>query len=126
MEAILNIPAANDYEARVEKLKRANIALWDVLESCIRPGSLDAAIDMSSVKVNEIKALLQRHPEINVICFNGASAEKIFNKRVLPTLDNTPINYIRLPSTSPAHATMKFHEKTAAWKAAILAGSDTA
>ena len=71
MEAILGISASADYEARVEALKRSNIALWDVLESCIRPGSMDAAIDMDSAKVNDIKAFLQRHPEISVICFNG-------------------------------------------------------
>lgn len=76
MEAILDIPATADYDARIEALKRSNIALWDVVESCIRPGSLDAAIDMGTAKVNDIKALLQRHPVISCICFNGGIAEK--------------------------------------------------
>jgi len=119
MNEILVIPATDDYDARIEKLKHANIALWDVLESCIRPGSLDTSIDMNSAKTNEIQALLQRHPGINVICFNGSSAEKIFKKRVLSTLDNFSVKYIRLPSTSPAYASMPYENKVLAWRAAI-------
>lgn len=119
MEAILDIPATADYDARIEALKRSNIALWDVVESCIRPGSLDAAIDMGTAKVNDIKALLQRHPVISCICFNGGIAEKIFKKRVLPWLGDYSIKYIRLPSTSPAHASMAFDNKVMAWRAAI-------
>lgn len=119
MEAILDIPATADYDARIEALKRSNIALWDVVESCIRPGSLDAAIDMDTAKVNDIKALLQRHPVISCICFNGGIAEKIFKKRVLPWLGDYSIKYIRLPSTSPAHASMAFDNKVMAWRAAI-------
>jgi hypoxanthine-DNA glycosylase len=119
MGEILVVSATADYEERVEALKRSNITLWDVLESCIRPGSMDAAIDMDSATVNDIKALLQRHPEINVICFNGGIAEKIFKKRVLPLLGDFSMKYIRLPSTSPAHARMSFENKVVAWRAAI-------
>ena len=119
MEEILGVPATVDYEARVEALKRAKIALWDVLESCIRPGSMDAAIDMDSAQTNDIAALLQRQPSIDVICFNGSTAEKIFKKRVLPSLEGFSVKYIRLPSTSPAHASMSFENKVMAWRAAI-------
>jgi TDG/mug DNA glycosylase family protein len=119
MEEILGISASADYEARIEALKRSNIALWDVLESCIRPGSMDAAIDMDSAKVNDIKTLLQRHPGINVIFFNGGIAEKVFKKRALPLLGDFSVKYIRLPSTSPAHASMSFESKVMAWRDAI-------
>jgi len=119
MKEILGIPAAADYEARIEELKRSNIALWDVLESCIRPGSMDAAIDMDSAKTNDIAALLRRQPGINIICFNGSAAEKIFKKRIQPSLGDIPVKYIRLPSTSPAHASMSFENKVMAWRAAI-------
>ncbi len=119
MQEILGIPADTYYTVRVETLKRSNIALWDVLESCIRPGSMDAAIDMDSAKVNDIEALLQRHPGISCICFNGGIAEKIFKKRVLPSLGDYSIKYIRLPSSSPAHASISFENKVAAWRNAI-------
>ena len=119
MCAILELPATMSYEEKVTALKHSGIALWDVLESCIRPGSMDAAIDMNSAKTNDIAALLHRQPEIKAICFNGSTAEKIFNKRVLPTLTDTPVKYIRLPSTSPAHAGMSLEQKITIWREAM-------
>lgn len=119
MGSVLNIVPAANYETRVEALKRANIALWDVLESCIRPGSLDAAIDLNSAKTNDIAGMLQRQPELHTICFNGSAAEKIFRQRIQPSLGNVAVKYMRLPSTSPAHASMSFETKLAAWKTAL-------
>lgn len=119
MGRILDIAPAANYETRVEALKRANIALWDVLESCIRPGSMDTAIDLNSAKPNNIAALLQRQPQLHTICFNGSAAEKIFKQRIQPFLGNVSVKYIRLPSTSPAHASMSFEIKLAAWKNAL-------
>ena len=119
MDVIFEIPATADYEARIALLKRSNIVLWDVLESCIRPGSLDAAIDMDSAKTNDIAALLRRQPTIDTICFNGGIAEKIFKKRIHPSLADYSGQYIRLPSTSPAHASMSFENKVVAWRTAI-------
>lgn len=117
--AILGFSANMSYEERVETLKRSGVALWDVLESCIRPGSMDADIDMDSAKPNDIGTLLRRQPKITTICFNGSAAEKFFKKRVLSTLGDVPVKYMRLPSTSPAHATMSFEEKVIAWRPAI-------
>ncbi len=117
--AVLDFSPNASYEEQIESLQRSGIALWDVLESCIRPGSMDADIDMDSVTPNDIGALLQRQPKIMTICFNGGSAEMIFRKRVLPTLEDAKLRYIRLPSTSPAHAAMSFEEKVAAWRAAV-------
>lgn len=119
--AILDISPNASYEERVESLQRSDIALWDVLKNCIRPGSMDTDIDMNSVTPNDIGALLQRQPKIVTIGFNGHSAEMIFRKCVLPTLGDTNLRYIRLPSTSPAHAAMPLEEKVIAWRAAIQA-----
>jgi hypoxanthine-DNA glycosylase len=124
MGGLLGFAATLDYAQRIEALKRSHIAVWDVLESCIRPGSMDTDIDMKSAKANDIGALLLRQPNISCVCFNGSAAEKIFNTRILPTLNNVPIKYIRLPSTSPAHAAMSYQEKVAAWRAAILTALD--
>lgn len=119
MAALLGTAAIADYETRIESLRQANIALWDVLESCVREGSMDAAIEMHSVKTNDIAALLQRQSEIHTICFNGGTAQKIFKRHVRPMLVDSDIKYITLPSTSPAHASMSFNNKVMAWRAAI-------
>lgn len=119
MATITGCPAEADYAARTVALKHASIALWDVLESCIRPGSLDANIDMKSAKANNIADFLLQNPSIKTICFNGATAETIFKRRILPTLHNADLRYIRLPSSSPAHAGMRLQDKIAAWQAAI-------
>lgn len=117
--AVLGCPANASYEERIGLLQRNGIALWDVLEHCVRPGSLDADIDMISATTNDIAALLQRQPKIVTIGFNGHAAEMIFRKRVLPTLGDLKLRYIRLPSTSPAHASMPFEDKVIAWRSAI-------
>lgn len=119
MVEILEVDASASYEKRIETLKGSHIALWDVLESCMRPGSMDAAIDMNSAKTNDIAALLHRQPGIRIICFNGGAAEKIFTKRIQPSLGDYCGEYIRLPSTSPAYASMSFESKVAAWSAVI-------
>ncbi len=119
MGKILDLSPATSYEKRVDALKHANIALWDVLESCFRPGSMDAAIDLNSAKTNDIAALLQRQPSIHTIFFNGSTAEKIFKQRIQPSLGNVSVKYMRLPSTSPAHASMSFEDKVTAWKNAL-------
>ena len=118
---ISGCPASASYETRIAALKQSGIAVWDVLESCIRPGSLDADIDMKTVKANDIAALQQRQPGIKTICFNGATAENIFNRRILPTLKDAHLKYVRLPSTSPAHAGMTLADKIKIWREAIAA-----
>ena len=50
--------------ARVECLKGARVAVWDVLQSCRRAGSLDCAIESSSEVPNEIEGLLQSSPKL--------------------------------------------------------------
>ena len=63
------------YAERLRALTRAGIALWDVLESCERAGSLDAAIDVRSAQANDFAAFFDAHPGIVRIAFNGGTAE---------------------------------------------------
>jgi hypoxanthine-DNA glycosylase len=110
------------YETRVEKLKSAGIALWDVLASCTRHSSMDADIEADSILANDFASFFRAHPRITRIFFNGTMAEQSFRKHVLPTLDYPALYYQRLPSTSPAYASMSYAQKLAAWSA-ILAGT---
>ena len=120
MSAILGIPETATYEERIWALQGAGIALWDVLRSCIREGSLDADIEADSITANDFSTFFSRHPSIELVCFNGATAEKYFKRYVMPTLKQN-MRCVRLPSTSPAHASLSFDEKVVAWRVAIRA-----
>ncbi|MDX8407700.1 MAG: DNA-deoxyinosine glycosylase [Mariprofundaceae bacterium] len=101
------------YAIRLQKLTANRIALWDVAHRCTRPGSLDA--DIRDAEANDFNAFLAAHPHIQQTCFNGAKAESLFRKLVLPTLIR-PLACQRLPSTSPAHAAMSHEEKYRHWQ----------
>lgn len=105
------------YQLRKELLIKNRIALWDVVQSCQRPGSLDAAIKQDSIVINRFGEFYDHHPRIKMIFFNGSKAETEYKKQVLPVL---PENYAqlashRLPSTSPAMATLRQQEKLKQW-----------
>ena len=106
------------YPERLRRLQESGVALWDVCASASRPGSLDSDIDHASVAPNEFAALYRRCPEIKLVCFNGAMAARLYHKLVAPTL-NVEIATLRLPSTSPAHASRSFAQKREAWAAAL-------
>ncbi|MCD9097112.1 DNA-deoxyinosine glycosylase [Luteimonas fraxinea] len=110
---------ALSYDARLARLTACGVALWDVAGECVRPGSLDARIEAGSVVPNDIGGLLARYPGIERIRFNGAAAESLFRRHVLPTLDVVP-DLLRLPSTSPAHAALGFEAKLAAWRVGLV------
>jgi G:T/U-mismatch repair DNA glycosylase len=52
------------------------------------------------------------HPQLELICFNGAKAGDLFRKHVKL---NAAVRCVDLPSTSPAHAAMSFAEKVKRW-----------
>jgi len=91
------------YTRRVEFLKQQQLALWDVLASCERPGSLDASIDRQS-EVKTAQALFKRHVQND-----GASSDAL-----------QKVDYFTLPSPSPAMASMTLAEKIEAWKPALM------
>lgn len=121
MAQLLNFDPKAPYAERLQALTLARIALWDVLHSCTRRGSLDANIDSDSSIANDFSAFLGQRPSIKRIFFNGAKAESTFIKHVTPKLDSSGILISRLPSTSPAHAALSFEEKLQAWKAIVTA-----
>jgi double-stranded uracil-DNA glycosylase len=112
---LFGFPGDAPYAERVAALRGAGIALWDVLESCRRQGSLDSAI--VDDRANDFAVFLARHRQIRQVFFNGAKAEASFRRRVLPTLGMIELDCRRLPSTSPAHAGMSRAAKLAAWQA---------
>ena len=123
MSALLNFPVDLAYAQRLLALENAGIALWDVIASCHRSGSLDANIAPNSIKPNDFADFLAVHRNIQHIFFNGAAAETAFRRHVLASLPNHLLNRLlqlhRLPSTSPAHAACRYAEKLAAWSAIV-------
>lgn len=109
------------YPERVQRVRDHRIAIWDVLASCRRPGSLDASIDAGSMVTNDFAAFFAAHPHIRQVYFNGARAESVFKRRVAPGLSTCGVAaaFRRLPSTSPAHAAMRYEDKLAAWRALL-------
>jgi TDG/mug DNA glycosylase family protein len=107
------------YEQRVRALTSARIAVWDVLHSCMREGSLDTNIDKASQTPNDFQAFFASHANITRVFFNGSAAEQIYRKNVLPALSIQQIEYLRLPSTSPANASIPFERKLEAWKSVL-------
>jgi len=113
MGALFEAGPSLAYRERLARLQAVGIALWDTLQTCVRPGSLDASI--TEEKANDFAAFFAAHPAITHVCFNGGKAETVFRRLVLPALPKTSLVFTRLPSTSPAHAAMTFDAKVRAW-----------
>jgi hypoxanthine-DNA glycosylase len=106
------------YAERTRCLEQSGVAVWDVCASARREGSLDAAIDAKSVAANDFAAFFAAHPQLRLIAFNGATAAKLYERlvHVFMPAHVQALPRMRLPSTSPAHAALRYSEKLAAWK----------
>lgn len=98
------------YDRRLERLAERRIALWDVLASASRRGSLDQSI--RDAQHNQIDHLLHDFPGLQAIAFNGSTAASVGRKLI----GEAPqcLTLIDLPSSSAAN-TRPFDEKAAAW-----------
>lgn len=108
---ILEEPFSTDYEIRKSIVLKHKIAIWDVLQACVREGSLDSAIEQEIP--NDFKPFLELHPNIEFIVFNGQKAAKFF-KQYVKVSDKYKL--ITLPSTSPANASFSFEHKLKEWE----------
>lgn len=101
---------SSDYKRKIALLKKNKIALWDVIESCERKGSLDTEI--RNEIDNNIAELIDNHPNIKTIFCNG---QKSYKNLIKIMGKDFKIPILVLPSTSPLH-TIKFEEKLESWK----------
>ena len=99
-----------DYRKRTEIIRKNNIALWDVIDSCEREGSLDTKI--RNEEHNDILKILRDHPNIKAVFCNGQKSFKNL-KKILGKDSEIPV--FVLPSTSPLH-TVSFDKKLAEWE----------
>ena len=99
-----------DYQKRTEIIRKNNIALWDVIDTCEREGSLDTKI--RNEEHNDILKILREHPNIKAVFCNGQKSFKNL-KKILGKEAEIPA--LVLPSTSPLH-TIPLEKKLAEWK----------
>ena len=107
---IFNEEFTTNYQQRIEILEKHHIALWDVIDTCERKGSLDSEI--RNEEANKIEELLQNFSNIKAIFCNGQKSHKNLQK-ILGKKFRMPI--IVLPSTSPAYAGLSYFDKLKSW-----------
>ncbi|CAJ4550987.1 DNA glycosylase [Burkholderia pseudomallei] len=101
-----------NYADRLRTLLECHIGLWDVVAEARRTGSLDSNIrDHAS---NDLIALIDTLPELEVIAFNGGKAEAIGLRALGVHAERYQI--VRLPSSSPAYAALPYSAKLSAWR----------
>ncbi|MGZ8190019.1 MAG: DNA-deoxyinosine glycosylase [Methylococcaceae bacterium] len=118
MEALFGANTEYCYQRRKEILMANGVSVWDVLQYCDRLGSLDSNIETASIKVNNFMDFFSQYTSITQVFFNGAMAEKIYKKNIISSLNLrfSYLQYQRLPSTSPAYASLTLEQKIQAWK----------
>ena len=126
MEALFAQSTGLDYAARKGGLLQAKVALWDVLRSAERPGSLDSSIVAKTVVVNDFADFFEQHPGIRAVFFNGGAARTLWDRHVWATLPvAAQLSCVTLPSTSPANAKLTLADKVEAWRVVVNAvGND--
>lgn len=96
------LPSVKD---RQRALSALGIALWDVLDSCERQGSLDSNI--KNAHYSDIIGLLEAYPKIKTIITNGGFAAKHFARSTLKDerylAGKVSFELFNLPSTSAAN-----------------------
>jgi hypoxanthine-DNA glycosylase len=120
MGEICGAGADRPYARRLQTLLRQRLGLWDVLQSCVRGGSLDAAIEHHSAVANDLLPLL-RSGTVMRLCCNGGAAHmalrRYFGERLGREFPHVEV--CRLPSTSPANASWSYARKLEAWSRAL-------
>ena len=111
--ALLGEPLAElAYAERAARVLAHRFGIWDVLDACRRPGSLDAAI--RDARPNDFAALRRLAPRLERVLFNGGTAGR-FARQFAAAGFATAV----LPSSSPAHAGRSYEQKLALWQAAL-------
>jgi hypoxanthine-DNA glycosylase len=117
MADLLQFDPEISYAKKLVALRAARIAVWDVLHSCHRDGSLDASIRNDTA--NDFASFFVAHRAVDRVLFNGTKAADCYRRLVLARGVGEGLVYERLPSTSPANASWSYARKLAAWREAV-------
>ena len=119
IEDLFSIKKDSPYQERISALMERHIALWDVIQSCNRPGSSDTRI--RNALPNDLMTFFNEHPGIRIVALNGRKAGQyspIVRKAWNPA---RAVEIVILPSTSPANARYSLGEKTLQWRRILSA-----
>lgn len=121
MAQLFEFDSQLSYPDKIKNLNQVGVGLWDVIASCHRQGSLDSAIKSNELEVNQFELCFKQYSNIEMLLFNGQKAATLYKQKVMPFLPEWAANMRQqvMPSTSPAHASMTFEQKLAAWKLAF-------
>jgi TDG/mug DNA glycosylase family protein len=114
MEVLFGVDSRAPYAERTAQLLANGVAVWDVIAQCNREGSGDDRIEDAAP--NGIVPLLDEHPRIRHIAFNGGMAYRTARALTPDILSLRDLVCEQLPSTSPRNARLPLADKVAAWR----------
>ena len=97
-----------DYEVRKRTLLAHRIGLWDIIDRCVRPGSLDSSI--REARHTDFQRVTGVAKNLHLVCFNGKTAGRRADEFAALGYET-----MVLPSSSPAY-TLSFDEKLKQWR----------
>ncbi len=103
----------DSYDDKLNLLLSHHIALWDVISTCARDGSLDS--DIRDAVPNDFERFFKQYPQIKAVFFNGQKAHDSFIKAFKTAPFVNTLILVPLPSTSPANAHLSFDDKLRSW-----------
>lgn len=115
MARICQSKVPESIEEKKELILSNNFALWDVIKSCDVSGSADSSI--KNVVPNDLSIIL-KECDIKKIFVNGRKAESLYKKFLQ---NETGMEAVVLPSTSPANASWSEDRLFEYWKEKIIA-----
>lgn len=102
-----------NYQEKKECIIKHNVALWDVIATCERKGSLDSMI--KDEVCNDIVSFLKHYPSVKTVLCNGKKSFQLYQKH----FSNIDINCICLPSTSNANRSISETSLFQIWNDAL-------
>jgi len=105
--------STGNYNSKLAALNQPRIALWDVVASCERQGSLDSQIRQPTW--NDIPQLLQKYGGVEKIILNGTKAADLFSKATKTWLNWNPNS----PQTAQCLSTSPANQRYGPWETLI-------
>jgi TDG/mug DNA glycosylase family protein len=119
MEDLFSIEKDSPYQERVSALRERHVALWDVIQSCMRPGSSDNRI--RNALPNDLTTFFTMNPGIRIVALNGRKAGQ-YSQSVSTAWNHArAVEIIILPSSSPANTRSSLEKKTLQWRKILSA-----